>query len=61
MRPFTMIASAIFMLMALAHLYRVVVGFTVTVGSLEITQAMSWIALVVSLMLAVGLFREARR
>ena len=61
MRPFTMIAAAIFMLMALVHLYRVVVGFSVRVGTLEVTQAMSWIALVVSLMLAVGLFRESRR
>jgi hypothetical protein len=47
--------------MALVHFYRVCVGFPVRVGTFEITQATSWIALVVSLVLAVGLFREARR
>ena len=61
MRPFTTIAAAIFLLMALVHVYRVTVGFPVKVGTLEITQAISWIALIVSLVLAVGLFREARR
>ena len=58
---FTTIAAAIFLLMALVHVYRVTVGFPVKVGTLEITQAISWIALIVSLVLAVGLFREARR
>ena len=36
MKPFTTIAAAIFLLMALVHLYRVAVGFPITVGSVEI-------------------------
>ena len=60
MRPFAMIAAAIFLLMALVHLYRIVVGFSIRVGNVEIAQSVSWIALVVTLVLAVGLFREAR-
>ena len=61
MKPFTTIAAAIFLLIGLAHLYRVVVGFPVTIGSTSIGQEVSWIALVVTLALAIGLFREARR
>ena len=61
MKPFTTIAAAIFMLMALVHLYRVAVGFPITVGSVEIGQPVSWVALVVTAVLAVGLFKEAQR
>jgi hypothetical protein len=61
MKPFTLITAAIFALMALAHLYRIAVGLPVRVGTVEIAQSVSWTALVVTLVLAVGLFREARR
>lgn len=61
MKPFTAIAAVIFLLMALVHLYRLAAGFPISVGSVSIGQEVSWIALVVTLVLAVGLFREARR
>ena len=60
MRPFTSIAAAIFLLIALAHLYRILVGFPVVVGTFQIGQSVSWVALVVTMVLAAGLFREAR-
>ncbi len=34
-KPFTTIAAIVFLLMALAHLYRIAVGFDVTVGATE--------------------------
>jgi len=61
MKPFTTIAAAIFTLMALGHLYRIATGFPVTFGSVSVAQPVSWVALVITAVLAIGLFREARR
>ena len=60
-RPFTSLAAAIFALMALAHLYRLLSPFPVTVGGTEIPQWVSIAALVVTGGLAAMLFRESRR
>ena len=60
-RPFTMLAAAIFLLMALAHLYRLVVGFDISVAGTHVPQAISWIALAVTALLAAMLYGEARR
>ena len=60
-RPFTLIAAIIFGLMALVHVYRIMTHFQVTVGTHEIAQGVSWVALVVTGALSVGLFREAMR
>ena len=60
-RPFTMLAAVIFLLMALVHVYRLIVGFDVSVGGTHLPQSISWIALVVTALLAAMLFLEARR
>lgn len=60
-RPFTLIAAIIFGLMALVHVYRLMTHFQVTVGTHEIAQGVSWVAIVVTGVLSVGLFREALR
>lgn len=60
-RPFTMLAAAIFLLMALVHLYRIVVGFDISIAGTQVAQSVSWIAFVVTAVLAAMLFREARR
>ena len=59
-RPFTWIASAIFALMAVAHLYRLVVPFEVTIGPCNIPQWGSAVAAVVTAGLSWMLCREAR-
>ena len=59
--PFTMLAAAIFALMALVHVYRLVVGFDVSVGGNHLPQSISWIALIVTGLLAAMLYGEARR
>ena len=46
--------------MTIAHVYRIATGFPVTVGSVSVGQEVSWVALVITGVLAVGLFREAR-
>jgi hypothetical protein len=60
-KPFTMVAAAIFMLMALVHAYRLVTHFQVVLGSHVIGLNLSWVAIAVALLLSWGLFREARR
>ncbi|NUT01316.1 MAG: hypothetical protein HOP96_10100 [Sphingomonas sp.] len=60
-RPFTMLAAGIFLLMAIVHLYRLVVGFDVAVAGTHLSQSVSWIAIIVTGLLAAMLFREARR
>ena len=60
-RPFTLVAAIIFGLIALVHVYRIMTHFQVTVGTQEIGQGVSWVAVVVTGVLSVGLFREAMR
>jgi hypothetical protein len=60
-RPFTLAAAIIFGLMALVHVYRILTHFQVIVGSHTIPQGASWVALVITAVLSVGLFREAMR
>ena len=60
-RPFTMLAALIFLLIALAHLYRIMVGFDVSVAGVHIAQSASWIAFLFAGVLAAMLSREARR
>jgi hypothetical protein len=61
MKPFTTIAAIIFGLMALVHAYRIMTHFQVIFGTHEIAQGVSWVAVVVTAVLSVGLFREAMR
>ena len=61
MKPFTTIAAIIFALMALVHLYRLVRPFDVVVGGTVLPQSVSIAALVITALLSVMLWREARR
>ena len=60
-RPFTLIAAILFAVMAVAHGYRLATNFQIVVGSHPIAGWVSIIALIVTIVLAIGLFREARR
>lgn len=60
-KPFTTVAAGIFLLMALAHLYRLVAPFEVTVAGTALPQWASVVALLVTGLLALMLLREARR
>jgi hypothetical protein len=59
-RPFTLLAAVIFALMMLAHLYRLVTDFQIVLGSHAIPMSVSWIAIVVTAVLAVMLYRESQ-
>jgi hypothetical protein len=59
-RPFTWIASAIFALMTLAHVYRLIVPFEVTIGPCQLPQWASAVAAVITAGLSWMLCREAR-
>jgi hypothetical protein len=60
-RPFTLLASIIFALMALVHVDRLVTHFQIILGSHEIPMAASWIAIVITGLLAITLYRESQR
>ena len=59
-KPFTWIASAIFALMALAHIYRLIRPFNVTIGTCDLPQWGSIVAAVAAAGLSWTLCREAR-
>ena len=59
-RPFTLLAAAIFALMMLVHLYRLATDFRIILGSHTIPMSVSWIAIVVTALLAVMLYRESQ-
>ena len=61
MKPFTTLAVAVFSLVALLQLLRVVAGWAITVNGITIPTWASGIAFVVAIVLAVMLPREARR
>jgi hypothetical protein len=59
-RPFTWIASALFALGALVHIYRLFTHFHVVIGSHAIPLWCSYIAIVVGAVMSWMLCREAR-
>jgi hypothetical protein len=59
-RPFTWIASAIFALMALVHIYRLIRPFDVTLGNCHFPQWASAVAALIAAGLSWMLCREAR-
>jgi uncharacterized membrane protein len=59
-RPFTWIASAIFALIAIAHLYRLFTHFQIILGSHVIPEWVSYVGVVVPAVLSWMLCREAR-
>ena len=60
-RPFTLVAAIIFALIAMAHVYRVMTGFQLIVGTHTLAPAVSWAGMVIAAVLSFGLFREAMR
>lgn len=61
MKPFTTLAVAIFTLIALAHLYRLVRPFDVVIDGGTVPQWVSVAGLIVAGGLALMLWRESRR
>jgi len=60
MKVFTMLAVAIFALIALAHAYRLATGCEVVVNGAVVPMWLSWVGLVVAAGLALLVWREAR-
>jgi tellurite resistance protein TehA-like permease len=59
-KSFTWIASAIFAVMAVAHIYRLIHPFDVTIASWNVPQWVSAVAAVITAVLSWMLCREAR-
>ena len=60
MNPFTKLGAALFALMALAHLYRIVRPFEIVVAGSTLPQWASIVGLIVAGILAWMLWRESR-
>jgi hypothetical protein len=58
--PFTWIASAIFAVIAVVHLYRLIADLPITVGQYSVPRWMSIVGLVIAAGLSWMLCREAR-
>jgi len=54
-------AALIFLLLSAASLYRLLVGFPITIGGQQIGQVITFLVLVCSLALGMMLFSEARK
>jgi hypothetical protein len=61
MKPFTLLAAALFLALAVAHACRMLFAIPVTIADSSIPLWPSAVALVVSLALSLMLWREARR
>jgi hypothetical protein len=59
-RPFTLIAALIFAIMCVLHIYRLFTHFQVILGSHDIPMTVSYVAIVVTAILAWGCYRESR-
>jgi hypothetical protein len=60
MKPFTMLAGLIFLVVAAAHAWRLYMGWAVIAGPYNIPVWVSYAGVVIPLILAFMLFREAR-
>lgn len=60
-KPFTTFAAVIFLLIALAHLYRLFSHFQIVLGSHPVPEWFSMVGVVVGGLISAMLFREARR
>ncbi len=60
-KPFTLLAAAIFAVMALIHIYRIATNFQIIIGSHSLPMSISYLAIVVTGVLAVTLYRESQR
>jgi hypothetical protein len=61
MKPFTTIASILLGIVALAHLYRVIRNVDIVIGAWPVPQGVSIVALIVTGVLSIMLWRESRR
>ena len=60
MKPFTTLATILLALIALAHLYRIVMPFEVVVANCVIPQWASFLGLILASTLALMVWRESR-
>lgn len=60
MGPFTRLASVLFAVIALAHLYRLVHPFELNIAGYQVSQLVSAIGAVVAGSMAIMLYREAK-
>lgn len=59
-KPFTTVAAVVFLVMAIVHVYRLIVPFAVTIGGASVPMWVSALAAVVTAGLSAMVWRESR-
>ena len=60
-RLFTLVGAIVFLVLAAANLWRILVGFPITIGGVMVGNAISFFAFAAFTALALLMFRESRR
>jgi len=60
MKPYAHISSALFAIVSLAHLLRLIYGWNMNIGGWVVPMWISWVGFVVPGVLAVMIWREGR-
>ena len=60
-KSYCTVSGILFVLVAVAHLIRIVYGMTIQVGNIMVPMQVSWLGLIVPAALAVWAFRTASR
>ena len=60
-RLFTLVGAIVFLVLAAANLWRILVGFPITIGETMVGNAISYFAFAAFAALALLMFRESRR
>ena len=60
-RLFTLVGAIVFLVLAAANLWRIMVGYPITIGGMMVGNAISYFAFAAFIALALMLFRESRR
>jgi len=61
MKVFSILGALVFLVVAVAHAYRLYAGMSVDVGGHIIPMSVSWLGAGVAAILGLGLFYESRR
>jgi hypothetical protein len=61
MKPFTTIAVIVLAILALVHLYRLIMGIEIVVNQMAVPQWISGVVAVIAGALALMIWRESRR
>lgn len=61
MKPFTKVAAVLFGIVALIHLFRLILPFPVILGNIEVPRVASIALFLITIVFCIGLWKESKR